>query len=370
MALYALGSNGNYQLGLGHNEDIYAPTPIPLPAQETEVPRYLVCGGNHTLVLFPNGHLYACGKNKHGECGLPPCDNIETFTRVPDPPGGKGVKWDRVSAGWECSIFITSEGRVYPLGKGDRGELGLGEGKVFASIPHGEAGFESAPYIADFPPPGDPICSVSTSITHTVVCLESGAVYGWGAGRKGQLGEPHDLFVWKPRRVEHSLIRPTVVAGRDFTMMVDSTVGGCILGKNRWDIQTMPFDFFSKFTDRIYASWNSVFIQTVFDEIMVWGRNDKGQIPPAHFSEKVELLAAGSEHGVCTTRDGRLWAWGWNEHGNCGVVDDEGKPVNVVHEPTIVQVPSDQKGKIPNVKKITAGCATTWFWVDGFRGDE
>ena len=41
----------------------------------------------------------------------------------------------------------------------------------------------------------------------------------------------------------------------------------------------------------------------------------------------VSKALAGSEHCLCLTEGGDVFAWGWNEHGNCGV--GEGRVENV-----------------------------------------
>lgn len=372
MTLLSFGSNGNHQLGLGHADDVYVPTECKFTEklEEKEPPKQVACGGNHTILLFPSGNVYVSGRNRSGQCALPPCEAIEVFTKIPPPPE-TNEKWDYVAAGWESTILVSTSGRFYPFGKGDRGELGLGEGITIAAASSDTPGsLEGAKYIEDFPPHQDDLIqSISSSITHTVVCLSSGRVYGWGAGRKGQLGKPAKASVWSPREIHHSLDSPFGVCGRDFTFLVDErTLNGRVLGKNRWDIDTMPFDFFASVTNKVHASWNGIYIHTVNDDVMAWGRNDRSQIPPMSFGH-ICKLAVGSEHGLCVTKDtGKLLAWGWNEHGNCGVLGADGKPVDVVPEPTEISVPQMEDGS-KRIRFIAGGCATSWLWIEEVTRD-
>lgn len=75
MPLFAFGSNGSGQLGLGHTEDVSIPTRCVFDdeaspqADNGKVVR-IAAGGNHTLVLFENGAVYAAGCNVDGRCGL------------------------------------------------------------------------------------------------------------------------------------------------------------------------------------------------------------------------------------------------------------------------------------------------------------
>lgn len=36
---------------------------------------------------------------------------------------------------------------------------------------------------------------------------------------------------------------------------------------------------------------------------------------------RIVVIAAGGEHNLAVDVDGRLWSWGWNEHGMCGVLE-------------------------------------------------
>ena len=70
-------------------------------------------------------------------------------------------------------------------------------------------------------------------------------------------------------------------------------------------------------------------------ELLSWGSNQHGQlgtlaaadattprkcdaVPTAACSIDVRKLLAGGGHSGVLLRDGRLFAWGWNEHGQLG----------------------------------------------------
>lgn len=73
-----------------------------------------------------------------------------------------------------------------------------------------------------------------------------------------------------------------------------------------------------------------------------WGRNTYGQLGRVSSNDSftperiIELegiisIAAGSEHSMALDRNGQLWTWGWNEHGNCGngSTENQIRPVNI-----------------------------------------
>ena len=53
----------------------------------------------------------------------------------------------------------------------------------------------------------------------------------------------------------------------------------------------------------------------------------------------VSQLSVGSEHNLAVTKEGKLFVWGWNEHGSCGTGDK-----NDVLKPTQIFV--DRKVKL------------------------
>lgn len=65
----------------------------------------------------------------------------------------------------------------------------------------------------------------------------------------------------------------------------------------------------------------------------MWGRNSYGQLgvqrSNTYRPEKlnalkdIKQLSLGSEHNLAVTKEGKLFSWGWNEHGNCGVGNKE-----------------------------------------------
>ena len=62
-------------------------------------------------------------------------------------------------------------------------------------------------------------------------------------------------------------------------------------------------------------------------------------------SSNISSVCCGSEHSLALTRDGKLYSFGWNEHGSCGSGDevDQPKPRMVV-APTLVVDGENSRG--------------------------
>lgn len=349
--LFAIGSNGNGQLALGHEDDTHIPTPCVAPSDfPTVPPKSIVAGGNHTLLLFPNGRLFATGLNEHGQCGISPlvAASFKSFHEVPAPLEDPGSVWDFVAAGWEFSVLVSSSGRAYSCGRGLKGELGLGE-KLSASTPTEIQGI-----------PRGRVTSLASGMAHTILIIDGAGLFGWGAGRKGQLGKPLDKVIFVPRKVNIGFSPAKVVCGREFSFVISEKGDHhAVLGGEKYRIaEASPTQGSLQKWTQLGASWGGVNVLLDTGKIVSWGRNDKGQLPLSGL-DSVEKMAIGSEHGVAVIRtdSGRqAIAWGWGEHGNCGRPREQGGG-NVIGEVMEVAVAGQ-------VVDVGAGCATTWFWVD------
>jgi protein ATS1 len=439
--LYALGSNSSGQLGLGHFEDVNFPTSCrfilaPSPSgrgaevassnemlrlgvtHELRSPiRKVAAGGNHTIVLCDNGAVYAAGNPEAlGETvnlGLKETWPSGANAEDPAPYFKRVMWWDGnelldtfidVSATWSASFFVVAPeiqkgyvkrlGRIYGCGIGEKGELGLGKDAVQTIKPRRVAVFGSKDYPEHM---GDEheevplipyiLAGIWSSVADTVTCsTDEVHVYGWGACRKGQLGNSvrDEKVIWKPRKIpdediqqDGAIDRASMAAvGRDFTLLGGTygkpgerlaqwrVLGGNgLLNTNRDDAKqllaelTIPVSKGEVFSlqARPYASWSNFYIlDNCTHKVKALGRNDRGQLPPKKLPE-VRTMAAGSEHCVAFTFSGTVLVWGWGEHGNCGrECDKTGQGWSVLNLP----LAGGEK-----VSGVGAGCATTFAWT-------
>lgn len=350
MVLYAFGSNGSGQLGIGNTVDQSTPQRCRLNSELPGSPLTVVAGGNHTLILYDEGTVYSAGSPRDGNVQSgSSVSSIAIFQKTLMSTWGDKVKL--CSALWDGSIFVNSENEVYTAGLGSKGEQGTG--RTSASM-----GLQK---LSNFPPilQWSKVVDVACGIDHAVVVLEDGTVYGWGNGRKGQLSHPEEI-VWTPRRfadVGFRVVR--AVCGRELTYLVGEPSSGQhkIMGSKKWDVQYQAPASVPNWKD-IGASWGSIFVLEESGRVKSWGRNDHGQLAP-HGLPLIQMIAVGSEHVIALTKEGKVISWGWGEHGNCGSGTDENGDVKGKWN-EISNQDLDCSGKVIGVG---AGCATSFLWA-------
>ena len=362
VTIYAIGSNGSGQLGIGHKEDVSVPKPALFGDIDIDAVTGVKAGGNHTLMLS-SGLLYVAGDPASGACGLV-SDSESSHSQFwklrlddADPSSTKKPAVRFCAASWDSSFIVREDenGRatkVYSFGTGHKGELGVGE-LLFRS--------SNAQLIKDFPPPDLEVVDLAASVSHTVAVLSNGDAYGWGSGRKGQLGQP-DGMVYSPRKISginFKVVR--AVCGREFSYLLGEPEEGkhMVLGSDKWNVRSSAPPTVPGW-ENIGASWGSIFVLQKDGNLLSWGRDDHGQLAPNGLPV-LSRIAIGSEHVVGLTVDGDVLAWGWGEHGNCGpntVDGDVRGRWNTVASTKYLPPGSKIHG-------IGAGCATSWICVDG-----
>ncbi|KAL8371257.1 hypothetical protein RB595_001207 [Gaeumannomyces hyphopodioides] len=384
-AIFAIGSNGSGQLGIGHREDVSVPKPALFgagddgggvePAQLPPVAAF-AAGGNHSLLLTRSGDLYTAGDLNTGACGLtspglaaargqpPVLHKVRLPGAARSRGGGVGSEQGQATPGrlvaalWEASVVVGADeqgrqNRVYSFGCGSKGELGQGPLIVRAPTPD---------LIPNFPPAGTEVVDLAACMGHAVAVLDNGEAWGWGQGRKGQLGAPEGA-VTEPRRIEGVGFRVVKAAcGKDFTVLVGEKSTGeiLLLGSDKWGLKTSAPSSVKDWRD-VQTSWGSVYVLQANGSILAWGKNDHGQLPPPGLPP-ISRMAAGSEHIVAVTENhDAVVAWGWGEHGNCG--PQVQRPASQTEQWNVIA----SSKYIPPGSRITAiaaGCATSWVMIE------
>ena len=358
--LFALGSNGSGQLGIGTYGDVSDPQPCIIQHDKGDhpgTPTSISAGGSHTLILFDSGRVFSAGSNQHGQAGIKsqnscsanPPDPQTMFTEMKLPIESSKIKF--CSATWEASIIVTSDDEIYTCGYGPKGELGIESdySKEMVKLP-------------SIPRQDGTIVDIASGIRHTVVVLSSGNVYGWGNGRQKQLGEPAEI-VRSPRKLNYVNHIKRATCGTEFTYLVEDPIEGrhLLLGSNKWGVHKPPSTYMQNWKD-VGSNWGTIIVLDCVGNLVAWGRNDRGQLglSSTDVSDRVEQIAVGSEHALALNRSGLVLACGWGEHGNCGSnVDEEGNVKDRCNTLSINQTDAATK-----IIGIAAGCATSFIWTN------
>lgn len=298
MKILACGSNGNFQLGTGDSEDHDVLQEIRFSPPVTCKPKQFALGGNHTLILFENGEVYASGNNEYGQCGVLGPPTLQKFTKIPG-------NWNLIAAGWEFSILVDTCGHLYSCGNGPKGELGRGKDQ-----PRGET--LKIASCGEF-------TEVQASINHVIARTSTGELYGWGNCRKGQMGPVATITkgkpvacLWEPMKLLISC--PQYAMGHDRTILIEKHRVK-VIGKNAEEMDNELEIRKSR------AMWSSVHTGVSTENGMLihsTGNNLHGQLFEYLAPGKIIDFEVGSEHGVVLLEDNTVHAWGWGEHGNCG----------------------------------------------------
>ncbi|KAH8553851.1 regulator of chromosome condensation 1/beta-lactamase-inhibitor protein II [Umbelopsis sp. PMI_123] len=365
MPLYSFGSNGNGQLGVGHATDLRTPVRCSLAVPDSSIAK-ITAGGNHSALLTTNGEIYFCGDNSQGQCADVTSNTFRRSQTLNER------KWKDVACGWSFTILVDRTGQAFSLGEGNRGELGH-DNKLFKT--------NSAVAIRGV----EQIVSVACGYRHVIAQTIDGKAIGWGSNSSGQLGNVayHDE---KTKSVIPTVIFPSpvtaIACGQTHSVFLDEAGKIYTMGVNKYG-QLGKFNPLECVRSdqpilgslpapavKISCGWHHTIVLTDTREIWGWGRNDHGQLTdieatgdgwldkpfklawkPVHIPQAstIQDMICGSEHVLCLSGD-TVYAWGWNEHGNCASTDAD------VFTPNAVP--------LVNPRMVAAGCSTSWVIAD------
>ncbi|WGD36877.1 hypothetical protein [Lysinibacter sp. HNR] len=182
---YVWGNNSSGQLGIGTIDNVID-TPVPFSTSTTEIPPGvqivdLAAGSEHTLALGSDGWVYSWGSNISGQLGNGAVSNTPSTTPVSvNLP--LGISFTSISAGWNSSFAVSSEGAIYAWGDNTYGQLGDG------TIPLGGGIVSPIPVLTLSLGQGITATAVFAGYQYTLALGSDGNVYVWGSNSAGQLG--------------------------------------------------------------------------------------------------------------------------------------------------------------------------------------
>ena len=165
--LHSFGNCGTGQLGLGHNDDVSLPTPIPnLPKINL-----ISCGGFFTVCVDYEGCIWSFGENNCGQLGTGNKTDFNFPQKLLDIPPVVSV-----SCGYEHTLIITNDDYLWSWGRNDRGQLCLGDTK-----------YRSKPQKSSF----SNISKISAGSTHSLFQNNKEEIFSCGKNNYGECGLGH-----------------------------------------------------------------------------------------------------------------------------------------------------------------------------------
>nr|XP_044993433.1 probable E3 ubiquitin-protein ligase HERC4 isoform X4 [Jaculus jaculus] len=178
--VYTCGCNDLGQLG--HEKSRKKPEQVvALDAQNIVA---VSCGDAHTLALNDKGQVYAWGLDSDGQLGLL---GSEECIRVPrNIKSLSDIQIVQVACGYYHSLALSKASEVFCWGQNKYGQLGLGIDCKKQTSPQLIKSLLGIPFM-----------QVAAGGAHSFVLTLSGAIFGWGRNKFGQLGlnDENDRYV-------------------------------------------------------------------------------------------------------------------------------------------------------------------------------
>ena len=165
--VYSFGRNAHGQLGLGHNNDVSLPTPIPnLPKINL-----ISCGKHFAVCVDHEGFIWSFGDNSYGQLGTGNTTNFNAPQKLQDIPPVLSV-----SCGYEHTLIITNDDNLWSCGRNTAGQLC-----------HGDTEDRSKPQQTSFPN----ISKISAGSYHSLFENNKGEIFSCGYNQHGACGLGH-----------------------------------------------------------------------------------------------------------------------------------------------------------------------------------
>ena len=161
---HSFGKNDKGALGLGHNDHVSLPTPIPNLPQIKQVS----CGGYFTVCVDYEGFIWSFGDNGFGQLGTGNTTNFNIPQKILSIPPVVSV-----SCGSSHTLIITNDDNLWSFGDNNFGQLC-----------HGDQKYRSKPHKTLF----SNISRISAGFHHSLFQNNEGEIFACGNNMSGECG--------------------------------------------------------------------------------------------------------------------------------------------------------------------------------------
>lgn len=345
--VYAWGSNGSGRLG--DNTTSNRGSPVSIVGGVTNWSE-ISAGDTHSFAITNSGIAYCWGTNNYGQLGT-----NNTSSRSSPVQLSVGIKWSQISAQINFTAGISSSGIAYAWGKNQYGQLGNNTTSSFSSPVTVVGGITNWNRVA-------------AGGNHTLGLTSGGILYSWGWNGNFALGDGTGTNRSSPTIVAGGITTwAEIAAGESHSLGITLTGvayawgnnGNGQLGDNSVTNRSSPVTVVGGITNwsKIAGGQGHTIALTTGFVLYGWGRNDQGQLgnnTVTYRSSPVTVvggitnwsqISAGRQHCLGLTSSGILYSWGSNSNAQLGVpvLASASSPVSV------------QGANIQTWSKISAG---------------
>ncbi len=347
---WAWGGNGYGQLGNGTT------TRSTTPVQVSNLTGVSAVSASqyHSLALTSNGNIFAWGYNQYGQLGNGTTTNSTTPVQVTVPivtissPANGGLtnnstpllSYTAIGIGSQVSsVVIKVDGTVVSKVSGQNLDaLSDGRHTVTVTATDGAGNTNSATSI--FRVETAPIANLAAGYYHSLALNSAGQVFAWGGNGYGQLGNGTTTGSKTPVQVSSLTSTIFAIAVGEYHSLALTSSGNVFawgynnygqLGNGTTTNSTTPAQVsnLTGINSIAGGSYHSLALNSN-GNVFAWGYNGNGElgngtttnsttpVQTTGITGTVTAIAAGADHSLALTSDGKVWAWGWNYYGQLG----------------------------------------------------
>ena len=317
---YSFGRNEEGALGLGHNNDVSIPTPIPnLPKINM-----VSCGWDFTVCVDYEGFIWSFGGNTSGQLGTGNTTNFNVPQKLLNIPPVLSV-----SCGLHHTLIITDDDSLWSCGSNDKGQLC-----------HCKGG--SKPQKTSF----SNISKISAGHSHSLFQNNKGEIFACGNNKDGQCGLGHFNVARTPSLipdVSSNIIQ--FICGSHHNLFLDSEGNVFSFGNNEYGQLGLGHNtnqnVFNKISNIppikiISCVRSSSYLIDFEGNLWSFGNNDFCQLGHGirtHLNmnipkmintlKNIQQISCGScgHHLLAKTSQNQIFATGYNSYGQLGAGD-------------------------------------------------
>ncbi|OMJ75030.1 hypothetical protein SteCoe_25911 [Stentor coeruleus] len=293
----------------------------------------MACGAFHVIGICKDGKVLSWGANSYGQLGNKALTFSQQFPEIIVSLKSETIV--QAAAGLNHSMVLNAKGQVFSFGSAENGKLG--QGRLNPTVVY------STPTIIEGL---NDIIQISCGASHSLALNKKKALFLWGSGWKGQIGNGKKDTVYDPVLLLINHDWEFATCGTNHTLAINSYKKiyhwgeVCFPEEELEIIQPVPIRGLEEISfKRAFASeCHSAALVENGLAVYCWGKqmhkriasakpetNDKELCKPIVLSipgEKISHFSIGQSHGVLVSDQGNVFTWGYTYGGRTGEPTD------------------------------------------------